>query len=152
MVTRNHRVPDAAVPDWAVRVRAIRGATTVDYDDSAHIAGAVCEMLGAILAANGVTTEAIVSAMFTATPDLCSAFPATAARSMGWSAIPMMCASEIDVAGAQPRCIRVMLHVERPLGAPPVTHVYLRDAAALRPDLVRDACGAGALAGAGGAL
>lgn len=143
MVTRDDR---------AVRMRAVRGATTVACDDPALIGDAVRELLGAILAENGIETEEIVSAMFTATPDLCSVFPASAARTMGWSDVPMMCASEIDVAGAQPRCIRVMLHVERGAGAPPVTHVYLREAVALRPDLCRGAAGSAALAAAGAAL
>ena len=122
-----------------VRTRAIRGATTVDRDDPALIADAVREMLGAIVAENVLATENVVSAMFTMTPDLRSVFPASAARAMGWSDVPMMCASEIDVAGAQPRCIRVMLHVERAVTAPPVRHVYLREAVALRPDLCRGA-------------
>jgi chorismate mutase len=125
--------------EGAVRVRAIRGATTVACDDPALIADAVREMLRTIVAENDVVTDDIVSAMFTLTPDLHSVFPAAAARSMGWHDVPMMCASEIDVAGAQPRCIRVMLHVERAPTARPVTHVYLREAVALRPDLCRDA-------------
>jgi len=120
-----------------VRMRAIRGATTVACDDPALIADAVREMLGAIVRENGIDTDEIVSAWFTTTPDLRSVFPAAPARAMGWTEIPMMCASEIDVAGAQPRCIRVMLHVERAVGAAPVRHVYLREAVALRPDLCR---------------
>ena len=135
-----------------VRMRAIRGATTVACDDPGLVADAVCEMLTAIMSENGIETDEIVSAWFTTTPDLRSVFPAAAARSMGWTDIPMMCASEIDVAGAQPRCIRVMLHVERAVGAAPVRHVYLREAVALRPDLCRGPVGEGALAGVGGAL
>lgn len=138
--------------EHAVRLRAVRGATTVACDDPALIGDAVRELLGAIVAENGLETEAIVSAMFTATPDLRSVFPASAARTMGWNDVPMMCASEIDVAGAQPRCIRVMLHVEREVGAAPITHVYLREAVALRPDLCRGASAGGALATAGVAL
>lgn len=141
MVTRN---------ECAVRVRAVRGATTVAYDDSTLIGDAVRELLSAIVATNGIETEDIVSAMFTTTPDLRSVFPAKAARTLGWVDVPMMCASEIDVEGAQPRCIRVMLHVERAVGAAPVRHVYLREAVALRPDLCRDAVrGEDAMAGAG---
>jgi len=141
-----------------VRMRAIRGATTVACDDPALIGEAVCEMLGTIVGENGLETDQIVSAWFTTTPDLRSVFPAAPARAMGWTEIPMMCASEIDVAGAQPRCIRVMLHVERPVGAAPVRHVYLREAIALRPDLCRGAVVAAqpaaerVLAAVGGAL
>lgn len=123
--------------EQGVRMRAIRGATTVARDDPALIADAVREMLAAIVRENGIDTDEIVSAWFTTTPDLRSVFPAAPARAMGWTEIPMMCASEIDVAGAQPRCIRVMLHVERATGAAPVRHVYLREAVALRPDLCR---------------
>lgn len=150
----------------AVRVRAVRGATTVACDDPALIGDAVRELLQVIVVENGIETEDIVSAMFTTTPDLTSVFPASAARTIGWVDVPMMCASEIDVAGAQPRCIRVMLHVERLVGAAPVQHVYLREAVALRPDLCRaerqsaeltgagrDGAGrSGVLAGVGGAL
>lgn len=142
-----------------VRMRAIRGATTVAGDDPVLIADAVREMLGAIIHQNAIDTDEIVSAWFTTTPDLRSVFPAAPARAMGWTEIPMMCASEIDVAGAQPRCIRVMLHVERAVCAAPVRHVYLREATALRPDLCRGATDAGsdeapegALAAVGAAL
>jgi len=135
-----------------VRMRAIRGATTVARDDPALIADAVREMLGAIVRENGIDTDEIVSAWFTTTPDLRSVFPAAPARAMGWTEIPMMCASEIDVAGAQPRCIRVMLHVERAVGAAPVRHVYLREAAALRPDLCRGATESAPEEGREGAL
>lgn len=137
-------------------MRAIRGATTVTRDDPALVAEAVREMLGAIVAENGIETDEIVSAWFTTTPDLRSVFPAAPARAMGWTEIPMMCASEIDVAGAQPRCIRVMLHVERAVDAAPARHVYLREAVALRPDLCRAAAAQPsaerALAVVGGAL
>lgn len=135
----------------AFRTCAIRGATTVERDDPALIGNAVRELLASIVAENGIEIDAIVSAMFTATPDLRSVFPASAARRMGWTEVPMMCASEIDVDGAQPRCLRVLLHVERARGAPPVTHVYLREAVALRPDLCRAESG-GALAPAGASL
>jgi len=135
----------------AVRTRAIRGATTVERDDPALIGEAVQELLATILVENAIALDAIVSAMFTATPDLRSVFPASGARQMGWTDIPMMCATEIDVEGAQPRCLRVMLHVERALDAPPVTHVYLREAVALRPDLCRSA-GDTPLAAVGAAL
>lgn len=134
-----------------VRVRAIRGATSVTCDDAALIGDAVRELLATIVAENALEIEDVVSAMFTMTPDLRSVFPAAAARAMGWSDVPLMCASEIDVEGAQPRCIRVMLHVERRVGAAPVTHVYLREAAALRPDLCLTAAAA-PLAGAGAGL
>ena len=80
-------------------------------------------------------TSDIVSAFFTATPDIRCAFPATAARELGWNDIPMLCAAEIDVPNAQPRCLRVMLHVERQPAQPQLVPIYLREAVTLRPDL-----------------
>lgn len=119
----------------ARRIRAVRGATTVDYDDPALMDDAIRELLTEILAHNGVVASDIVSAMFTATPDLTCAFPARAARELGWTDVPMLCAAEIDVLDAQPRCLRVLLHVERHATDPRLTPIYLRDAISLRPDL-----------------
>lgn len=118
-----------------VRMRAVRGATTVEHDDPELVYEAMSELLSLLLAHNDIHTDDIVSAMFTATQDLCSAFPARAARDLGWSDVPMLCAAEIDVPGAQPRCLRVLLHVERHAGQSKLIPVYLRDAVALRPDL-----------------
>ena len=79
--------------------------------------------------------EEIVSVFFTVTQDLKSAFPALAAREMGWVGVPLLCASEIPVEGSMPRCLRTLLQVELRAPRPLETHVYLRDAVALRPDL-----------------
>lgn len=117
------------------RVRAVRGATTVDCDDPERMYEATRELLLTILDRNGIDVADIISAMFTVSPDLQRAFPARAARDLGWTEIPMLCAAEIDVPDAQPRCLRVLLHVERQATAPRLVAVYLRDAAALRPDL-----------------
>jgi chorismate mutase len=116
------------------RMRAIRGAITVDRDDREEIGAAVHELLGAIRDGNGFTSDEVVSAIFTVTPDLASAFPAEAARAAGWNDVPLLCSSEIAVPGSLPRCVRVLLHVERHWSTPP-RHVYLRAAVALRPDL-----------------
>ena len=116
-------------------VRAVRGATTVVYDDRALIHTAMCELLTQILARNDIQVADIVSAVFTATPDLRCAFPAAAARELGWTSIPMLCAAEIDVPGALPRCLRVFLHVERSPSQSRLLPLYLREAIALRPDL-----------------
>lgn len=121
-------------PD-AWRVRAIRGATTVAADNRLLIHDAVRELLTAMLAHNDIGMRDIVSAVFTATTDLRSAFPAAAARELGWTDVPMLCASEIEVPDAQPRCLRVLLHVERRASQPRMVPIYLRDAASLRPDL-----------------
>ena len=115
-------------------VRAVRGAITVPCDDAHAIHDAVGELLRAICDANALATDDVVSAMFTVTPDLTAAFPAEAARACGWHNVPLLCATEIAVPGALPRCVRILLHVSRWWSAPP-RHLYLRDAARLRPDL-----------------
>ena len=116
------------------RVRAVRGATTVPRDDSAAIADAVLELIAAMRRDNGFHDDEVISALFTVTPDLSSAFPAEAARRGGWHDVPLLCASEIGVPGALPRCLRVLLHVDRAWRVAPA-HVYLRGAAVLRPEL-----------------
>lgn len=115
-------------------IRGLRGATTVAADRAELIEEAVQELLLALLERNGVTADDVVSAWFTATPDLTSDFPARGARHLGWREVPMLCAQEIDVDGALPRCLRVLLHVEVEHGAA-LRPLYLRDARELRPDL-----------------
>lgn len=117
------------------RIRAVRGATTVEHDDPALMEDAIRELLTAILFRNGIQTSDVVSAVFTATPDLHCAFPARAARKIGWTDVPMLCATEIDVPDAQPRCLRVLLHVECHASYPRLTPIYLREAVSLRHDL-----------------
>ena len=117
------------------RVTAIRGATTVENDDPASIAESVQELLPLILQRNRVEHDEVVSVFFTATHDLISAFPATAARDVGFGDIPLICATEIAVPGSTPRCIRVMLHVYTKIPKSEIRHVYLRGAQGLRDDL-----------------
>lgn len=119
-------------------VRAIRGATTVRADEAELIREAVIELLEALLDDNDVSPAEVISAVFTATPDLVSEFPAHAARLLGWSDIPLLCAQELPVTGALPRCIRVMLHAESRRTRAEIRHVYLRDAILLRTDLLAD--------------
>ena len=116
------------------RVVAIRGAIDVPSDTAGEIAKAVIELVRQISDRNRLEPDQIISAQFTVTPDVKSAFPAKAAREAGWTAVPMLCTLEIDVPGALQRCIRVMLHANLP-ASQAVDHVYLRGAAALRPDL-----------------
>jgi len=116
-------------------LRALRGATTVTADDPALVTEATQEMLRTLLHRNALSTEHVVSAFFTCTGDLTSAYPAQAARDLGWTHVPMLCAAELSVRGALPRCIRVLLHVEVPAEAGAARHAYLRAAAALRGDL-----------------
>ncbi|MGE5462970.1 MAG: chorismate mutase [Syntrophothermus sp.] len=118
-------------------IRGIRGATTVTADEPALILQATRELLEEILEANrGMRPEDVASALFTVTDDLISTFPAQAARQMGWGLVPMMCAREIPVPGSLPRVIRVLVHWNTELQQNEITHVYLRDAVRLRPDLV----------------
>jgi chorismate mutase len=118
-----------------LRMRAVRGAIAVERDTPDAIIAATGELLAALLAKNDLALADVTCAYFTATPDLRSEFPAKGARAAGWDEVPMLCAQEIDVVGALPRCIRVLVHFEAPADRA-VSPVYLGDAKSLRPDLV----------------
>lgn len=118
-------------------MRAIRGATCLSADNAAEMSEAVLELLTEMFSRNDVDLEDLVSILFTATPDLTSAFPAAAARSLNLADVPLICAQEIDVVGAMPRVIRVLVHVESALARADVKHVYLRGAEALRQDIAQ---------------
>ena len=118
-------------------IRGIRGATTVTADEPELILQATRELLEEILAENeGMTPEDVASALFTVTDDIVSTFPAQGARQMGWGLVPMLCAREIPVPNSLPRVIRVLVHWNTELPQNKITHVYLREAVNLRPDLV----------------
>jgi chorismate mutase len=118
-------------------IRGIRGATTVSADDPELILEATRELLEAILQQNeAMDPEDVASALFTVTDDLASTFPAQGARQMGWGLVPMLCAREIPVPNSLPRVIRVLVHWNTELKQNEITHVYLREAVKLRPDLV----------------
>lgn len=118
-------------------IRGIRGAITVSADEPDLILEATREVLEAILSANeSMRPEDVGSAIFTVTEDLNSTFPAQAAREMGWGLVPMICAREIPVPGSLPRVIRVLVHWNTDISQNKITHVYLRGAVKLRPDLV----------------
>ena len=122
-----------------VRVfRGIRGAITVESDDGTEIACATERLLNEILRRNEIALDDIASVLFTLTPDLHAAFPALAARDMGWTTVPMLHAVEIAVPGALGRVIRLLMHVNTTRTAEQIEHVYLDGAAILRPDLVRE--------------
>ena len=117
-----------------MRLRALRGAITVKHNDAKAILEATEELLRAMVDRNGLDHDDLVSCLFTCTPDLNAEFPAVAARNMGLSDVPLMCAQEMDVYGQLPQVIRVMMHCY----APPerkAEHVYLRDATKLRLDM-----------------
>ena len=118
-------------------IRGIRGAITVTADEPDLILQATRELLEEILEENkNMRPEDVASAIFTVTDDLSSTFPAQAAREMGWSQVPMLCAREIPVPGSLPKVIRVLVHWNTEMAQNEITHVYLRDAVKLRPDLV----------------
>ena len=118
-------------------IRGIRGATTVTADEPDLILQATRELLEEMLAENdGMKPEDVASAVFTVTDDLISTFPAQAARQMGWDLVPMLCAREIPVQNSLPHVIRVLVHWNTELPQNQITHVYLREAVKLRPDLV----------------
>jgi len=117
--------------------RGIRGATTVVEDQIDQIHTATQELLSRILEENPtLKTEDICSAHFTVTHDLLSAFPAEAARQIGWTSVPLMCSQEISVDGSLNRCIRVLILWNTELPQNEIHHIYLREASELRPDII----------------
>lgn len=118
-------------------VRAIRGAITVKNNTKDEILSATRELLEEIIRVNNIEHESIIQMFFTLTPDLDAVFPAVAAREMGYGDVPLMCMSEIPVEGALKKCVRILLDVNCDKKLADVTHVYLKDAKKLRPDLVR---------------
>jgi len=115
--------------------RGIRGATTVDGDTVDDILRASKELLQMMIDANGVKPEDVACAIFTTTSDLDAAFPATAARQLGWTDVPLMCSKEIDVPGSLKGCIRILILYNTEKSADDIVHVYVKGASELRSDL-----------------
>jgi chorismate mutase len=109
----------------------------LERDEAEHMHERVAELITAILERNGLAVDDLISMWFTATPDLHSDFPAVAARKLGITDVPLICAQELDVAGAMPRVVRILAHVESPLPKGEIAHVYLGAAAALRKDIAQ---------------
>ncbi|MGQ0844390.1 MAG: chorismate mutase [Sporichthyaceae bacterium] len=118
-------------------VRAIRGAVQLDADEREHMLTSVSELVSAVLERNGLAVDDLISIVFTATPDLHSEFPAVGARDLGITDVPLLCAQELDIAGAMPRVIRVLAHAESERSKAEIQHVYLRGATALRKDIAQ---------------
>jgi chorismate mutase len=119
-----------------MKVRGIRGATTVESNTREAILNATTELLIKIVELNEIDVDDIASAFFSTSPDLNAEFPAVAARlSLGWNNTALSCTHEMSVPGSLPMCLRVMLHVNTNKRADEVVHVYMRGARALRPDL-----------------
>ena len=117
------------------RVRALRGATTLDVDEREHLFARTQELVAAMLERNELTEDDLISIVFTATDDVHSAYPAEAAREAGITHVPLLCTRELDIDGGIARCIRVLLHAYTPRTARELRHVYLHDARQLRTDL-----------------
>lgn len=116
-------------------VRAIRGATTVDVDTPAQVTERVQALVKALMDRNQLSNQDLISIVFTATDDICSMFPAAAARCLGLGDVPLLCARELGIVGATPHCIRVLVHVDTPRQRSELHHVYLEGARGLRDDL-----------------
>jgi len=116
-------------------VRAIRGATTIENNDAREIIEETKHLLKRMVEDNGVDKEDIISVIFSTTKDINAAFPAVAAREMGWTDIALMCTNEMDVPGSLPMCIRVMMHINTEKTNKELKYIYLKKAKLLRPDL-----------------
>jgi chorismate mutase len=116
-------------------VRALRGATTVDSDTADQVRQRTMALLEEMVERNGVDHDDVISVLFTATDDIHSLFPATAARDVGFGDVPLICARELDIVDATPRCIRVLMHLTTEHAREDLRHVYLEGASGLRDDL-----------------
>jgi chorismate mutase len=117
--------------------RGVRGATTADGNAPEEILKATRQLLALMIRQNGIREEDIASAIFTTSGDLDAEFPALAARQLGWLDTAMLCLHELDVPGSLRRCIRILLHWNTDKPADQIVHVYIKDAADLRPDLYK---------------
>ena len=117
-----------------MRLHALRGATSVSENEARAILDATDELMRELMSRNGLRTDAIVSCIFTMTPDLDAEFPAVAARRLGFDRVPLLCAREVAVPGSLPRVIRVLVHYYEEDEHRP-QHVYLHEARSLRADL-----------------
>jgi chorismate mutase len=118
-----------------VAVRAVRGATQVDGNDRDQVIEATAELVREVLARNDIATDDLISVIFTATPDLTAEFPAYAARAIGITDVPFLCATEIDVPGAMPHVVRLLAHVETTRRRDELVNVYLHGTEVLRADV-----------------
>lgn len=119
-----------------MKIRGVRGAITVDFDDRESILQATAELLEAMAKENDLDTADLASIFLTMTPDLNSVFPAVAAREkLGWTEVPLMCGAELNIEGGLPMCIRALMHWNTEKGQGEIRHLYLREAKKLRPDI-----------------
>jgi tryptophan synthase alpha chain len=142
--TDGHDPQGESVPEPAttgpryIACRGIRGATTVETNTSEDILEATTDLLDAIIRLNDIDPEDVVSAIFTTTPEITASFPAMAARELGWTDVPLLCAHEMAVPGALRGVVRILLHINTSRTPSEIRHVYLREAGALRPEWAYD--------------
>lgn len=122
----------------SVRVRGVRGATTVDHNTAEEVLAATAHLLQALIKANEIIEDDVASVIFTTTPDLDAAFPAKAARDLGWHRTALMGAQEVGVPNGILKCIRILIHWNTERTLDEIQHVYMRGAMALRPDMYPD--------------
>ena len=121
-----------------MKVRGIRGAITVTEDTEEKIITAATELLNEIIAENDLKKENVASVTFSLTPDLNSAFPAVAARELGWENVALFCCQELAINDALEKCIRILIHYNTDKAAAELNHIYLKNAKQLRPDLAEE--------------
>jgi chorismate mutase len=117
--------------------RGVRGATTVEADSREEILTATRQLLALMIRLNGIQPDHVASAIFSTTPDVNAEFPALAARQLGWLDVPLLCTHELSVPGSLPRCIRILIHWNTEKSQADIRHVYIKEAARLRPDLCK---------------
>ncbi|WP_146552002.1 chorismate mutase [Rummeliibacillus sp. SL167] len=119
-------------------IRGVRGAVTIEHDDAQLVLQETTHLMQEMIAANHIEPENVASVIVSTTPDIVSAFPAKAVRTLeNWNYVPVMCMHEMNVPGALPLCIRVLIHVDTDEKQKDIRHIYLNDAIKLRPDLAK---------------
>ncbi len=119
-------------------IRGVRGAVTIEYDDAQLVLQETAHLMREIIIANNIKPENVASVIVSTTPDIVSAFPAKAVRTIeNWNYVPVMCMHEMNVPEALPLCIRVLVHVNTEVEQEKIHHIYLNDAVKLRPDLAK---------------
>jgi len=119
----------------AMLCRGVRGATTADANTREDILAATRQLLALMIRVNGIQPEDVGSAVFSLTRDLDAEFPALAARQLGWLDVPLLCTYEVDVPGSLRKCVRILVHWNTTKSQDEITHIYIKEAVRLRPDL-----------------
>jgi chorismate mutase len=117
--------------------RGVRGATTADANTREDILTATRQLLALMIRVNGIQPQDVGSAVFSLTRDLDAEFPALAARQLGWLDVPLLCTYEVNVPGSLQRCVRILVHWNTDKAQDEITHIYIKDAVRLRPDLCK---------------